>query len=466
MIWEHISRQALELGNHAALVHGRAELSYEEAALLAASLAAGLPAPENAAGRRVFVRQPDPLSTLLSVLACWCRGLAAVVMRDGMPAVQLRELENRLRPCATMSGGVHAKPLGPRTERTPQRRQLRPRDEALVICTSGSSGTPKTVALPAESVCLTAAAIASSLELRCGDRVAVNTPLGYMYGLMGGCVASLWAGATAHLFDPHEPLTQLQAAIVRDGITVVQGPPSLFRLFMAYADDAQFPDVRLVTTGGEAFGDRLIAGLESAFPGAVKLALYGMTEAGPRISHERFDAGGGRDGCVGAPYRHFEWRIDSAEGHDDALHAGRLVLRGPSMFLGYIAADGSYEGLDPAGFFHSNDLVSMDSAGRLHFRGRIDRIFKSGGKLVNPDAIERILRQHGKVAEAVVRAAEHALLGLVPEADVIPASGAAFDDAELMEFVREHAEPHDVPRVIRRASGRLSDSGKLARAQQ
>lgn len=463
MIWEHISRQALESGKATALVHGRTALGYEETVLLAASIADTLPAPENAATRRVFIRQPDSPSTLLSTLACWCRGLSAVVVRDGMPAAEVCELEDRLRPCATLCGGVPAKPPVPISTRIPRHTTLGPRDEALVICTSGTTGTPKAVALPAESVCLTATAIASSLGLLRSDRVAVNTPLGYMYGLMGGCVASLWAGATACLFDPREPLTQLQASIARDGITVVQGPPSLFRLFMAYADGAQFPAVRMVTTGGEAFEDPLIEGLEHAFPRAEKLALYGMTEAGPRISHERFSAGGGRDGCVGAPYKHFQWRLDHAGGAEPGTQSGRLVLRGPSMFLGYIANGGGYHGLDAGGFFHSPDLVSVDADGRFHFRGRIDRVFKSGGKLVNPDAIERVLRQHPSVADAVIYPAPHPLLGLVPEAAVIVAAGARCVPAELAEFVREHAEPHSVPRGIRTVAGRVGESGKLAR---
>ena len=89
-----------------------------------------------------------------------------------------------------------------------------------MICTSGTTGIPKLVALPAESVCITAAAIADSLGLEPGDRVAVNTPLGYMYGLMGGCLASLWGGATIRLFRPRDPLTQLEAAIRRAALAL------------------------------------------------------------------------------------------------------------------------------------------------------------------------------------------------------------------------------------------------------
>lgn len=465
MIWEHIRTQAASLGRRVALVADQREITYAELSSLVSYEASKLPAPHpNNRTQRVFVHQSDSFSSLISVLACWSRGKVPVVLRESMPQRHVQELTRRLKPCASLSGGISSSATEKKTDAILSRLKFTERDEALIMFTSGTTGIPRPVALPAESVCLNAATITSSLGLTGNDRIAVNTPLGYMYGLMGGCIASLWAGATTYLFNPREPLTQLQAGLARNGITVVQGPPSVFRLFMAYADGAQFPGVRLVTTGGEAFSDQLMADLERTFPDAVKLALYGMTEAGPRISHERFDTGGGKDGCVGAPYSHFEWRLDAVDGHESLSNAGRLALRGPSMLLGYIGTNGDYKGLDAEGFFHSNDLVSVDPAGRFHFHGRIDRVFKSGGKLVSPDAIERILRQHGNVAEAVVRAAEHPLLGLVPEAEVIPAGNAVFDAMELMEFVRQNAEPHAVPRVIRRAAGRLGESGKLARA--
>ncbi len=465
MIWEEFQTRAEQNVERTAFVSPARTMSYAEVLGAVPELAAALPGPGSPRPRRVIIRQTAPLKVILSVLACWRSGCVPVILREHTPAAQAEEMIRWLRPAAvlhddSLPGSVAASPAGRSREAT-----FSPRDEALVICTSGTTTSPKLVALPAESVCLNASAISSSLELVPGDRVAVNTPLGYMYGLMGGCMASLWAGATCFLFDPREPLTRLQAEVKKHGISVVQGPPSLFRLFFAYADGAQFDWVRLVTTGGEAFSERLLADLEHTFPRARQLVLYGMTEAGPRISHETLANGGGRDACVGVPYPHFEWRMEPADGMAAAHGSGRLSLRGPSMFLGYIAPDGSYAGLDADGFFRSNDVVSIDAVGRLHFRGRIDRVFKSGGKLVSPDEIERVLRLHASVADAVVYPAPHPLLGLVPEADVIAAAGAACDPEELTEFVRGHAEPHAVPRSIKPAAGGLSDSGKLARGR-
>lgn len=456
MIWTRFLERVAAGPHRPAVVEAECELSYADLAERVEAVAALLPRPSGPRPWRAVVRHEDPLTLLVRVLACWRRGFSAVVLRESMTPTQVADIVRWLRPEAVLDGP----PDGPPAAGGPPPEPLGPRDEALVICTSGTTGIPKLVALPAESVCLTAAAIGRSLGLEPGDRVAVNTPLGYMYGLMGGCVAALLAGATCRLFRPRDPLTQLQAAIRREGITVVQGPPSLFRLFLGYWTGTPFPGVRMVTTGGEPLGTDLADGLARAFPNAQRLFLYGMTEAGPRISHLAFAAGGGIDAAVGVPYDHFEWRIDPVAGSS----AGRLVLRGPSMFLGYIKADGGYEGLDAAGFFHTNDLVSTGAGGGLHFRGRLDRIFRSGGRLVNPEAVERVLAAHPDVEDAVCRPEAHTLLGLVPVAEVVLRPGAALDLPSLLTLCAAQVESHAIPRRIEpAAAGQLAESGKRRR---
>jgi acyl-coenzyme A synthetase/AMP-(fatty) acid ligase len=252
----------------------------------------------------------------------------------------------------------------------------------------------------------------------------------------------------------------LQAAIRTENLTVVQGPPSLFRLFLAYWNGRPFPEIRLLTTGGESLGGDLFEELGRAFPQAKKLFLYGMTEAGPRISHLDFEEGGGRDSTIGFPYAHIDWRLDKIE------HTGgvRLVLRGPGVMLGYIASNGGYEGLDAEGFLHSKDLLGVCPDGRLRFLGRLDRIFRSGGRLVNPDAIERVLESLPSVAEAHCHAEEHALLGLVPVAEVVMQEGAEFDPEEILKACAPFIEPHAVPKKISRSNGfQPADSGKRKR---
>jgi long-chain acyl-CoA synthetase len=382
-----------------------------------------------------------------------------------MAAQQVAELASWLKPDGALFERRAPEDLPKRAAAIGALPRLGARDEGMVMCTSGTTGYPKPVALPAESVCINAATIGAALGLGADDRLAVSTPLGYMYGLMGGCMAGLWAGATICLFPPRDPLTQLQAAIRRFGITVVQGPPSLLRLFMAYWSGQPFPSVRMVTTGGETLGAGLIDSLEQAFPSARKLFLYGMTEAGPRIAHRSFELGGGRDGRFGQPYSHIEWRIDPIGEPGVDADAGRLAIRGPTVFLGYIGPAGLYEGLDADGFFRTPDLVSRERDGGLAFRGRADRLFKSAGKLVNPEAVEAVLAMHPAIEDAYCFPESHEILGLTPVAELVAKQGIEIDRESLLHLCREHLEAHAIPRRWSYVSARaLSDSGKQRRA--
>lgn len=457
MIWNWFVQRARKNPEATALIDDTDSITYAELALRAERIAESLPQATGPRPWRVLIQNADPTSLIIDMLACWKRGFSVLVLRDSMTPEQVVEISSWLKPIAILDGATRTFNFSDTSSATP----LEKRDEALVICTSGTTGRPKLVALPAESVCINAEVIAKALTLRPDDRIAVNTPLGYMYALMGGCMASLAAGATCRLFKPTELLTQVQAAIRRENLTVVQGPPSLFRLFLAYWNNEPFPIVRVVTTGGEPLTTEVRTGITRAFPNAHKLFLYGMTEAGPRISHLDFTEGGGEDSRIGTPYEHIEWRLDKV----DESEAGRLVLRGPGMFLGYIAADGSYEGVDDNGFFHSNDLLSQGPSGELHFRGRIDRIFRSGGRLVNPEAVERVLCSHSSIIDATCFPESHPLLGLVPVAEVIVRAGEPFDPTTLKKFCTMRIEPHAIPRRIAQVRiSRLAESGKSARA--
>jgi len=453
-IWDRFVERRESNPESCAMIDEAGELTWANLAARIDAIAELVPEPHGKRPVRVVVRNADPCSLLAGILACWKSGVSAVVLRDSMTPAQVVSIVDWLRPHAVLDGWQ----IDPRkkTIHSPAR-PMGARDEALVVCTSGTTGTPKLVALPAESVCLNAAAIAQSLQLGPRDRVAVTTPLGYMYGLLGGGLASLWAGSACRVFRPGEPPTRIQAAIRTENLTVIQGPPSLFRLFLAYWNGRPFPGVRLLTTGGEPMGRDLFEGLEQAFPHAKKLFLYGMTEAGPRISHLAFEEGGGRDSAIGFPYGHIEWRLDKIENAKGA----RLVFRGPGVMLGYIAPGGGYAGLDAEGYFHSNDLLEAAPDGRLRFSGRLDRIFRSGGRLVNPEAVERVLESLPSISAAFCHAQEHPLLGLVPVAEVVLQEKAAFDPHAILEACAPFIEPHSMPRNISLHAGfPLAESGK------
>jgi len=205
----------------------------------------------------------------------------------------------------------------------------------------------------------------------------------------------------------------------------------------------------------------LVTQLAQAFPAAEIQIIYGMTEAGPRISHMCVDTTNFTEGLVGKPFDHFECRVEPFEGAKFESGSGRLLLRGPAMFLGYVSGDGGYVGLSDDGFFRTSDLVNFDDHGNLHFIERSDRLFKSGGKLISPAEIENVLLRHSAVAEANCIKIDHPILGYAPVAEVILKGGCNVDAEVLKKECERQLQPHSVPRSIRITKlFSLSGSGK------
>lgn len=468
MIWHRFRERVDVAPERTAVVWRGASISFASLAGMAESLAAEIPGPDGPGahhGRpgRVLIRQADPLMILVGVLAAWRAGKTPVILRERASDAKVAEVTGLVRPdlLLTTPRAVEGIRTGAVPPRTAAAVVADPRREALAISTSGTTGDPKLVVLPAEAVLLNADTIAARLRFTPEDRILVNTPLTYLYGLVGGALAGLLAGAEVHLFPATTPWPIVHRHMRGHRIGVVQGPPSLLTFFGAFWNGVPFPDVRLVTTGGEAVRERLVSDLAATFPRADRRIIYGMTEAGPRIADDDLDAPGVPAGIVGRPYPHLRWRIDPTDAVEAHPGVGRLALAGPSMFLGYLQADGGFRGLDDDGFFRTSDLVSVGPDGKFRIHGRADRLFKSGGKLVNPNEVETVLGRHPLVRHVVCRAEPHALLGAIVVADVVPDGHFPDHAAVLRRYCEDHLEDQAIPREIRLIGHvPLAESGK------
>jgi O-succinylbenzoic acid--CoA ligase len=322
--------------------------------------------------------------------------LAALLDAFAPSAIETAEATKRLD--RVTPGG----PAGPGAR--PGRSGVRP-EVAVVIATSGSTGQPKGVQLPAAALLASARASLARIGASAGERWLCCLPAFHVAGVQV-LVRSLLAG--------REPVVsaQLDAEVVAgcECAYISLVPTQLRRLLDSGAPLRAF---RAILLGGAAPPAGLLAQARAA--GARVIATYGMSET--------------CGGCVydGMPLD----GVSAAVGSD-----GRIRIAGPVLFCGYrLRPDLSAAALD-GGWFVTSDLGSVDAAGRLVVLGRADDLINTGGEKVVAAEVEAVLASCDGVREVAVTGVPDPEWGERVTALVVPADPAAPPGLNLL---RAHA---------------------------
>ncbi|MEV0380168.1 AMP-binding protein [Nonomuraea sp. NPDC050643] len=343
-------------------------------------------AAERLAGLRpgpLFRGMRNDLASVLSYLGAWHAGRPIVLLDPHLPAETLAELSERFRPAA-LAGFTHA-PDGP----PPPRHDVpdpHP-DLAVLLTTSGSTGSPKLVRLSRQAVLANAAAIAQALSIGPGEIAPTTLPLHYSYGL-SVLNSHLAAGATVVLTEDTLMTRSFWTLLDAHRCTSMAAVPYQYHMLRRLRfDGAGHPSLTTLTQAG----GRLAPDLVKEFAGQVErlYLMYGQTEATARIAVLPPDRLAGRPGSAGL----------AVPGGRLTIEDGEVVYHGPNVMMGYAdtAADLA-RGDDLGGVLRTGDLGSLDPEGFLTITGRLKRIAKVYGVRVNMDDVERLLRDSVPVA--------------------------------------------------------------------
>ncbi len=183
---------------------------------------------------------------------------------------------------------------------------------------------------------------------------------------------------------------------------------------------------------------------------------YGLTETSGGVTMQPL--GREKSGTVGRPLPGTEVRVA-----DD----GEILLRGPSVFQGYVGDEAATRAALRDGWLATGDLGQLDDEGYLTITGRKkDVIITSGGKSVAPAALEQRLRMHPLIHQAVVvgdnRPCVGALITLDPQFLTHWRAGLALQgDAALREAREENALREEVARAVAAANSAVSRSESI-----
>ena len=303
-----------------------------------------------------------------------------------------------------------------------------------LLYTSGTTGRPKGALLSRANFLWSAVGSAFHLGVLPSDRWLVCMPLFHVGGLSILLRSTLYGTASVicERFD---------AAAVSD------------------APDA----LRFVLLGGGPCPDSLLA--RAASRGFRVLPTYGLTEAASQVATRDPEAEDA-DPLALTPLPGTRVRVVDERGRDvPTREAGEILVRGPSVMLGYANRPAETARTLRGGWLHTGDVGSLDAAGRLRVLDRRSDLIVSGGENVYPAEVESALLEHPAVAEAAVAGVADPEFGSRPQAWWVLRRGQSAPSASaLRSFCRERLAGFKLPVAFHRVDALPRNaSGKLLR---
>ena len=330
---------------------------------------------------------------------------------------------------------------------------------AVMLTTSGTTGSPRFVRLSTDNLLSNANQIARALALGPDHRAVTTMPLSYSFGLSvmtshavsgGSLVVSRRSVIEPQFWDDAE----------RHGVNTLAGVPITYRMLKRLGFADRTTTVRtLVQAGG-----RLDPALVEHFHETVRarggrfFVMYGQTEASPRMCVLPADLLPAKAGSVGLPLPGGRVRIlDGADRELPPGDGGRVVYDGPNVMMGYATSRDDLALGDVFGdVLDTGDVGYLDEDGCLHLTGRTKRICKLSGVRVSLDEVEAL------AATVVGDGVDIAVLSPHDDALVLVVVGHHHDPAGLRRelAVRLKVPPKQVLVHVLEAMPRLSN-GKV-----
>ena len=322
-------------------------------------------------------------------------------------------------------------------------------DARVIMYTSGTTGFPKGATLSHRQHYLHAMVYVAEAGLTEDHRGLLIYPLFHTGGTDCLLVPFFLVGATVIVLERPD-VDDILTAIERERVSFVFCVPTIWRRLVRTMATRRVDvsSVRACLSASDTIRREDLAAIKEKF-GAPITQLYGLTEAGvithflkPRYHAEKL-------GSVGRAHPLVDVRIVDADGKDVAPgEVGEIIMKGPTIMLGYWDMPEKTAETIREGWLHSGDLGRLDDDGFLYIMGRAKDMIISGGENIYPAEIERVLKEHPDVRDVAVVGVPDPEWSESVLAVVVPEDGTKRDATELIEFVRARLAGFKKPRFV------------------
>ena len=359
-----------------------------------------------------------------------------------------------------------------------------PDDLATIIYTSGTTGKAKGVMLSHRNICANLAASFKAQPAFKKDRFLSILPAAHAYEMNVSTLYSFYVGATCYTLQKPAAPAILIPAMKKVKPTIICSVPLIIEKVVKNSvlptiqksrvlswADRKIPKIlhwfigrRMVST----FGGKLTffgvggAKLDSAveqfliechFPYAVG---YGLTETAPLVCNFMVNKRK-RLGSIGVAAYNVDVRLDNV---NPANGEGEIVCRGNNVMLGYYKdPERTIQVLDDEGWFHTNDIATVDKDGYYYIKGRLNNtILGPSGENIYPEEIEQVINNIEGVEESLVMERDGKLVALVKFQDNAINWDQAYEDKFFEEL---EARKKSVLDWVNKTVGKNSKIGEV-----
>lgn len=431
-------------GARPALFEGERTCSYAELADLVEAAAAS-----RGAGRElIFLEARNTIASIVEYLASLGRGDPVFLFAADQPG--LADLITRYAPDRVIAWSALAQ-AAPAKTTAPLASSL-----AVLLSTSGTTGSPKLVKLSGDAIGANARAIAEYLGLGPDDRAMTSLKYSYSFG-MSVINSHLAVGAALILTDESVSNPGFWEQARRHNATSFSGVPYSFEMLARQGDGwAALDSLRHVAQAGGRLEPALVRHFAAlgAERGWRFFVMYGQTEAGPRMAWLPPELAATHADHIGQPIPGGAFDLIDREGRPVAgAGEGELIFRGPGVMMGYATVREDLASDTRLAQLATGDIARRDAQGLYQIVGRVARFVKPFGLRINLDEVQADAR--ATLADAVATGDDS---GLVVATEGGDAAARAALQAQLCD--RYKLPPHSLMVVALDAIPRLS-SGKV-----
>jgi long-chain acyl-CoA synthetase len=269
---------------------------------------------------------------------------------------------------------------------------------AMLLMTSGSTGSPKLVRLSYKNIKSNAESIANYLSIDNLQRPITSLPMSYSFGL-SIINSHIIKGATILLTSRSLMEKSFWSMLKDKKATSLSGVPFTFEMLKKLRFfKMDLPDIRSLTQAGGKLNKETVK--EFALYCKVNkkdfYVMYGQTEATARMSYVPPGTIMDKPGSIGIAIPNGEFSIEASDNQSslDLNTDGELIYSGPNVSLGYASSVADLEkGDENNGTLYTGDIARKDKDGFFYITGRKRRFIKIFGNRINLDEVEQIIKE-------------------------------------------------------------------------